>query len=196
MWKYCGSISQLRFFLFFILFFLSFISLLSIHFIFYLFFFFSPPHTYPVSLFPFLLFSFSLSFKNILVSFHSLFFSLAFSFFVFLLDSRTLTSSLCDKKRKKRGIQRKNKRDRSMCCHSSSSPTQRSLDGSDGFCLLSFLLRCMNFLSRKIHLELLWCFLDQENDYSNFKKKFEKVLHIENRLELVFWAYSPKYRFS
>ena len=37
-----------------------------------------------------------------------------------------------------------------------------------------FLLRCMNFLSRKIHLELLWCFLDQENDYSNFKKNLEK----------------------
>ena len=68
--------------------------------------------------------------------------------------------------------------------------------GEREFYLFIYLLRCMNFLSRKIHLELLWCFLDQENDYSNFKKKFEKVLHIENRLELVFWAYSPKYRFS
>ena len=50
----------------------------------------------------------------------------------------------------------------------------------------------MNFLSRKIHLKLLQCSLDQENDYSNFKRKFGKVLHIENQLELVFWAYSPE----
>ena len=41
-----------------------------------------------------------------------------------LLDSRTFTSSLCDKKRKKRGIKRKNKRDGSFCRRSSSSPSQ------------------------------------------------------------------------
>ena len=40
--------------------------------------------------------------------------------------------------------------------------------GEREFYLFIYLL---NFLSRKIHLELLWCFLDQENDYSNFKKK-------------------------
>ena len=39
-----------------------------------------------------------------------------------------------------------------------------------------FLLRCMNFLSRKIHLELLQCTLDQENDYSNFKKNLESFV--------------------
>ena len=46
--------------------------------------------------------------------------------------------------------------------------------GEREFYLFIYLLRCMNFLSRKIHLELLWCFLDQENDYSNFKKKIWK----------------------
>ena len=55
---------------------------------------------------------------------HSLFLSPALSFsFLFLLDSRAFTSSLYDKKRKKRGIERKNKRDGSLCRHSSLSPT-------------------------------------------------------------------------
>ena len=54
----------------------------------------------------------------------SLSLSLSLSFFLFFLDSRTFTSSLCDKNRKKRGIERKNKRDGSLCCSSSSSPSQ------------------------------------------------------------------------
>ena len=37
-----------------------------------------------------------------------------------------------------------------------------------------FLLSCMIFLSRKIHLELLQSSLDKENDCSNFKKSLEK----------------------
>ena len=37
-----------------------------------------------------------------------------------------------------------------------------------------FLLRCMNFLSRKIHLELLQCSLYLEKHYSNFKNYLEK----------------------
>ena len=41
-----------------------------------------------------------------------------------LLDFRTFTSSLYDKKRKKRGIERKKKIDGSLCRCSSSSPTQ------------------------------------------------------------------------
>ena len=61
--------------------------------------------------------------------------------------------------------------------------------------LLSYLI--LFFLSGKIHLELLQCSLDQENYYSNFKKKigkkkFEKVFLLENLLELIFWVYSQK----
>ena len=37
-----------------------------------------------------------------------------------------------------------------------------------------FLLSCMISLSRKIHLELLQCFLYLEKHYSNFKKKKKK----------------------
>ena len=55
------------------------------------------------------------------LSFSLLQFSLSLSL---LLDFRTFTSSLYNKKRKKRGIERKNKIDGSLCCYSSSSPTQ------------------------------------------------------------------------
>ena len=37
-----------------------------------------------------------------------------------------------------------------------------------------FLLRCMNFLSRKIDLELLQYFLNLDKHCSNFKKYLEK----------------------
>ena len=47
-----------------------------------------------------------------------------------------------------------------------------------------FLLRCMNFLSIKFHLELLQCSLYLEKHYSNFKKKkIGKILNLENLLE-------------
>ena len=111
-------------FFFFILFFLSFISFSSIRLIFF-YSCFSPPHTCPVSylLSPtLLLFSFSPSFKNILASSHSL--SSSSLSLSYLLDFRTFTSSLYDKKRKKRGIERKKKIDGSLCRCSSSSPTQ------------------------------------------------------------------------
>lgn len=39
---------------------------------------------------------------------------------------------------------------------------------------LFFQLRCMNFLSRKTHLELLQCSLYLEKHCSNFKKYLEK----------------------
>ena len=55
-----------------------------------------------------------------------------------------------------------------------------------------FKLKCMNFLSRKIHLKLLQCSLDQENDYSNFKKKFGKVLCLEDLLECEQWCFFSK----
>ena len=128
MWKYCGSIFQLGFFILYIIFpFFHFIFIHTFHFFFSC---FSPSHTCPVSYLypppPLLLFSFSPLFKNIPASSHSLF-SLSSSLSLSLslsLDSRTFTSSLCDKKRKKRGIKRKNKRDGSFCHRSSSSPSQ------------------------------------------------------------------------
>ena len=126
---YCENIVVAFFnqdFLFFTLFFLSFISFSSIRFISFFLVFLLHTHVQcPISIPPpLLLFSFSPLFKNIPASSHSLF-SLSSSLSLSLsLDSRTFTSSLCDKKRKKRGIKRKNKRDGSFCHRSSSSPSQ------------------------------------------------------------------------
>ena len=105
-------------FLFFILFFLS---ISSIRFFFFFSFFFSlvfsPPHTYIHSsslLFLFLLDSRSLS------SAFSLSLSLSlFLLFLFLLDSRIFSNSLCDKK------QRKNKQEISCLHHRWSNDTSR-----------------------------------------------------------------------
>ena len=59
-----------------------------------------------------------------------------------------------------------------------------------------FFVELYDFLSRKIHLELLQYFLYLEKHCSNFKKKIGKVLHLENLLELIFEVCSPKNRFS
>ena len=112
-------------FSFFILFFLSFISFSSIRLIFF-YSCFSPPHTCPVSylLSPtLLLFSFSPSFKNILASSHSLSSSSLSLSLSYLISEHSLALSMIEK-RKKRGIERKNKIDGSLCRCSSSSPTQ------------------------------------------------------------------------
>ena len=61
-----------------------------------------------------------------------------------------------------------------------------------------FFIELYDFLSRKIHLELLQYFLYLEKHCSNFKKKKKigKVLHLENLLELIFGVCSPKNKFS
>ena len=52
-----------------------------------------------------------------------------------------------------------------------------------------FFIELYEFLSRKIHLELLQSSRDKENYCSNFKKKFEKVLLLEKLLEWVFYVF-------
>ena len=89
---------------------------------------------------------------------HSLFLSPALSFsFLFLLDSRAFTSSLYDKKRKKRGIERKNKRDGSLCHRSSLSPTWSKRIRWLLFSVFSFLFFFLAFIVM-IWLILKLCF--------------------------------------
>ena len=59
-----------------------------------------------------------------------------------------------------------------------------------------FLLSCIIFLSRKIHLKLLQGFLYLEKYCSNFKKNLGKILHLKILLELIFEVCSSKNKFS
>ena len=119
---------------------------------------FSPPHTYthisPSS--PFFFSTFHLIpeppslFLSLALYFSALYFSTFF--FIFLLDSRTFSSSLCDKKWRKRQRERTNGLGGSaplrlsLCslCRAFRStaatclPPQCNLDGLDGLCLFFF----------------------------------------------------------
>ena len=55
-----------------------------------------------------------------------------------------------------------------------------------------FFIELYDFLSRKIHMELLQCFLYLEKHCSNFKKKIGKVLYLENLLECEQWGFLSK----
>ena len=118
MWKYYENIVAFSFLHFTFIF----------HFFFSFFFScFSPPHTCPLSLSLILLFSFSPSFKNIPVS--SLSLSLP------LIPKHSLALFATRKQRKE--VYRERTREMGHCAVTHLCP-QRSLDGSDDFCLLFF----------------------------------------------------------
>ena len=165
---YCENIVVAFFnqdFLFFTLFFLSFISFSSIRFISFFLVFLLHTHVQcPISIPPppsFIFFFSPIQEHSSKLSFSL--FSLQLSLSLSLsLDSRTFTSSLCDKKRKKRGIKRKNKRDGSFCRRSSSSPSQSKW--------VRWLLSSVFFFIFFFFFFLLFCFYCY--DLINFKIVF------------------------